>query len=279
MGTRLRSLLAAVPAFVFACLAFSFCVANITSRDWSRRNYYNASLDPLAWDVPLYSIYRSPFQICDVSSDTSANATIYTEHCNTFHAYGFDKTSCETVFATQNYSAANTGDERLCQQIHYAGNLVITSVTFISLGFVLTLLMTILAFVLASPAKAPEAAEESTNNQDEVAARYSHHHRHPGPSYTPHLNLILITSFCIGATAALISQFYGILGFIQSQPDNGAFAGAPGNPDTGDLNNNHGPWIQGKALKYWATLSWIFAAFAAGAAGAAWRLPRWEKNL
>ena len=113
--------MASIPAFVFACLAFSFCVVNITSRGWSHRNYYNASLDPLAWDVPLCAIYRSPFQICDVSVDTSAdNVTIYTEHCNTFHAYGFDKTSCETVLATQNYSAANTGDERLCQQIHYA---------------------------------------------------------------------------------------------------------------------------------------------------------------
>lgn len=271
---RLRYLLASVPAFIFACLAFSFCVANITSRDWSRRNYYNASLDPLAWDAPLYAIYRSPFQICDVSSDTSANnVTIYTEHCNTFHAYGFDKTSCERVFATQNYSAANTGDERLCQQIHYAGNLVITSVTFISIGFVLTLVMTILAFILASPATSTEATEEGTNH---------HHHKegqHPGPSYTPYLNLILITAFCIGATAALISQFYGILGFIQSQPDNGAFAAAPGNVNTSDLDNNHGPWIQGKALKYWATLSWIFAAFAAGAAGAAWRLPSWGRGL
>jgi hypothetical protein len=286
---RITSLYYSLPAFIFAALAFSFAIVGITSRDWSRRNYYDPTLGPREFKYPLYAEHRSPFQVCVVHGDIN-NGSIYTEECNTFRAYGSfssNATSCEIVNITGSYDDANTGDERLCQQIHYAGNLSITSITFVSLGFVLTLLMTILAF-LQGPAPAEAEEEENgraTHEHKDGEAAASHHHVHPhrnqGPSFTPYLNLVLIASFAIGATAALISQFYGILAFIQSQPDNGAFAASAGNvvqPGSTE-NNNHGPWIQGRALKYWVTLSWIFAAFAAGAAGAVWRLPRWQKGL
>jgi hypothetical protein len=273
MARILRLVSSSLPAFIFASLAFAFTVITITSRDWAQQNHFDNALDMKNWSKPIYRTYRSPFQICTVSQDTASdNTTIYTEHCNVFDAYGFDKTSCETVFATQNYSAAQTGDERLCQQIHFAGNLAITSTTFISLGFVLTLLMT-----LACCASSPAAHSEHVNEDEPSATTVQHHRRRP--TYAPYMNLILITSFAIGATAALLSQFYGILGFIQSQPDNGLFASARGNVIDPTQDDNHGPWIEGRALKIWVTCAWVFAAFAAGAAGAAWRLPRWEKSL
>jgi hypothetical protein len=291
---RIRSLISPLPAFVFAALSFSFAIVAITSRDWSRRNYYDPGLNNPGFRDPIYSEYRSPFQICTVYGDAN-NGSIFHEDCKTFRAYGSfgsNATSCEILNITGSADASNTGDQRLCQQIHYAGNLDITSVAFVSLGFVMTLFMTIFAY-LQGPAAGSgdrdgvletQAADNGQRKEDEVAARHGHghgHHHNRGPSFTPYLNLVLITSFAIGATAALISQFYGIIGLIQSQPTNGAFAVSPGAvvEPSSTLNTNHGPWIQGRALKYWVTLSWIFAAFAAGAAGAVWRLPRWEKDI
>lgn len=264
----LSRFLSPLPAFIFASIAFSFTIVAITSRDWTRQEWYDPSLDAKLWATPIYSIYRSPFQICNVAASQNGNITTYTLQCNVFHAYGFDKTSCETVFATQNYSAANTGDERLCQQIHYAGNLSITSTTFICLGFVLTLLMTVVATMTSS-----SSAEDGTSDTD-----MAHHHRRR-PTWPALVNLALITAFAIGATTGLLSQFYGILAFIQSQPDNGAFAAARGNVIDSTQQDNHGPWVEGLALKYWVTCAWVFSALAAGAAGAMWRLPKLEKRI
>lgn len=278
---RLSSLLSPLPPFILASLAFAFTIVTITSRDWAHQKHYDPSLDMKDWKTPLYSIYRSPFKICEITKDISSNnVTIYSLNCNTFDAYGFDKTSCEVVFATQDYSTANTGDERLCQQVHRAGNLAITSTTFISLGFVLTLLMTILSYTTgtssSSSAEAPTAEGAEAQSKPEPNTQHATHHRHY-PSYTPMINLFLVVSFSIAAITALLSQFYGILAFIQSQPDNGAFASARGNVNDPTQDNSHGPWIEGYALKAWVTCAWVFSAFTAGAAASVWRLPRWEK--
>jgi hypothetical protein len=272
---RLSRFLSPLPAFIFACIAFSFTIVTITSRDWTRQEWYDPSLDAKLWATPIYSIYRSPFQICNVAAGQNGNITTYTLQCNVFDAYGFDKTSCETVFATQNYSAANTGDERLCQQIHYAGNLSITSTTFICLGFVLTLLMTVVASTISS-----SSAEDGDGGvKDGTPDTHTAHQHRRRPTWPALVNLVLITAFAIGATTGLLSQFYGILAFIQSQPNNGAFAASRGNVIDPTQQNNHGPWVEGRALKYWVTCAWVFSALAAGAAGAMWRLPKWEKRI
>ncbi|KAH0566347.1 hypothetical protein GP486_000253 [Trichoglossum hirsutum] len=261
---KISSALSCLPPFVFAVLAFAFTIVAITSRDWAQQNHYDPSLDMKDWKTPIYTIYRAPFKICEVSN--SANSTTYTLHCNTFKSHGFDKTSCETVFATQNYSNANTGDARLCEQIHFAGNLSITSTTFISLGFLLTLIMTVVSFVYASTTSKDEATSTPTATPD-----------YHSPSYTPYINFFLITSLAIGAVTGILAQFYGIVGFIQSQPSNGAWASARGNVIDPTQDNAAGPWVEGKALRAWITCAWIFSALAAGAAGAVWRLPVWEK--
>jgi hypothetical protein len=267
MARILRRASSVLP-FVFAALAFAFTVVTITSRDWARQKHYDPSLDMKDWETPIYNIYRSPFQICEVTKDNpNENTTTYVLHCNTFDAFGFGKTSCETVFATQNYGAAHTGDERLCQQVHRAGNLAITSTTFITLGFTLTLLMTLVGCTSGS-ADSTTAADGSSD-----------HHGRKRPFYTPYINFVLITSLSIGATCGLLSQFYGVLAFIQSQPPNGAFASGRGNVIDPTQDNASGPWIEGTALKAYLTCAWVFSAFAAGAAGAVWRLPRWEKDV
>jgi hypothetical protein len=271
----LSRFLSPLPAFIFACIAFSFTIVTITSRDWTRQEWYDPSLDAKLWATPIYSIYRSPFQICNVATGQNGNITTYTLQCNVFHAYGFDKTSCETVFATQNYSAANTGDERLCQQIHYAGNLSITSTTFICLGFVLTLLMTVVASTISS-SSAEDGDGGVKDGMPDTPTAHQHRRR---PTWPAFVNLVLITAFAIGATTGLLSQFYGILAFIQSQPNNGAFAASRGNVIDPTQQNNHGPWVEGHALKYWVTCAWVFSALAAGAAGSIWRLPKWEKRI
>jgi len=303
---RIGSLISPLPVFIFATLAFSFAIVGLTSRDWSRRNFYDPGLSPPGFRSPIYSEYRSPFKICTIYGDVN-NASIFHEDCKTFRAYGSfgsNQTSCELLNITGSADSSNTGDQRLCQQIHYAGNLSITSLSFVTLGFVLTLIMTVLALVnsRSASASAPadpseEAAKEEAQPEAAAATTYDNHthshthttshHRHPQqqdsnkPSYTPYLNLLLILSFSIGALAAFISQFYGIIGFIQSQPNNGAFAASPGdvNDPRAPFNNNHGPWYQGKALKYWVTMTWIFGALAAGAAAMVWRLPRVVKDI
>ena len=266
--------------FVFTTLAFAFTIMSITSRDWASQKHYDPSLDMKDWKSPLYSIYRSPFKICVMNKDVSVtNTTTYTLQCNSFHPYGFDKTSCETVFATQNYSAANTGDERLCQQIHSAGNLAITSTTFIGVGFLLTLIMTIMAYVfVASPNSQANANVDTSNdleNRDGATATAAS----TRPSYTQYINLVLILCLSIGGICGLLAQFYGILGFVQSQPDNGAFASGRGNVFDPTQDNAHMPWIEGTVLRSYLTCAWVFSAFAAGAAAAVWSLPCPPKDI
>jgi len=275
---KLARLLHPLPPIIFACLAFAFTVVTITSRDWARQYHFSTS-ESIEWNKPLYSLYRSPFQICELKDE---NSTSYNLHCYVYDAYGFGKTSCESLFATQSDEAAQTGDLRLCQQIHRAGNLAITATTFISLGFLCTLLMTILAYTYSPSKAAAEIAEAEANNhesKDGVVAASTHHRRHHKyPKYPSYVNLVLITAFAIGATATLLSQFYGILAFTESAPDNALFAGGKAQPFSLD-DNKHAPWIEGRVLSAYATCAWVFAAFAAGAAGAAWRLPRIEKGI
>lgn len=267
-----------LPAFIFAILAFCFAIVAITSRDWTRQSWYDPSLDPKLWATPIYTIYRSPFQICNVATTSANNITTYALQCDRYHLVGFDKTSCETVYATQNYSAANTGDERLCEQIHYAANLSVASTSFICLGFVLTIVMTIVAFVTGASGAGGEDSNDA-EAKPEGTTQAAQAGQSAGPAWPAYINLVLIAAFAIGALTGLLSQFYGILGFIQSQPNNGAFAAARGNVIDPTLQNNHGPWVQGFAIRFWVTCAWAFSALAAGAAGAVWKLPVWEKNI
>lgn len=82
----------------------------------------------------------------------------------------------------------------------------------------------------------------------------------------------LLTALAVAAMCAFLSQFYAILGLVQSQPDNGAWASMPlgevQDSQTGDLH--HAPWIQGNALSVYVSLGWFFSVITAGTIGAFW---------
>lgn len=264
--------------FIFALIAFVFALLSITSPEWSTQDAFDPSLDMIEWVEPLYSRSRSPFRICEASraDTTSANdstvTSTYTISCQKYEAFGVGKTSCESVHALQSYTPARTGDYRLCQQIHKSGNLIITSTTFIGLGFTLILLLTLLSL---QPIKSSSSTSHTANGETTTHAAPPSQKRKS--SITPYFNLVVITSLSIGAITALLSQFYGILAFVQSQPPNGAWASGRGNVIQGNQEISYGPWVEGVVLKAYLTCAWVFAAFAAGSAGAVWRLPRWEK--
>jgi len=81
---------------------------------------------------------------------------------------------------------------------------------------------------------------------------------------------VFIIALSVSTVATLLSQFYAILGLVQSSPDNGRFASFVGGGPNLDGDTSHAPWVQGRALSIFASLGWIFNALAAGAAGGFW---------
>jgi hypothetical protein len=292
-----RFLKAGLPALSSA-LSFAFIIAAVTSRDWVRRNYYDPLDDMKAWDKPLYRNYRSPFIVCSPSNEDGTNeqgnvtTTTVTLTCHRFRPFGFGDTSCETVFATQDYESAVVGDQRMCQQVHYAGNLAITAAFFIGLAL---LLVIILAISSAGYGLRPRKSSKTSSTEEGEAAAVTAEGQKEHTATTnnnatsslkvsksnlaPTLNFFAVLFASVGAVSALIAQFYGVIGLVQSNPDNGRWAGTAGNAADPTLDNSHGPWLQGTALSVFVTLAWMFGAFAAGAAAAVWRLPRLEKLL
>jgi hypothetical protein len=234
----------------------------------------------------IYTLYRSPFIICSASSHVSNSSdsqsiTTYDVSCQNFKPFGFNQTSCEEEVATQDDSAVNLGDSRLCQQIRLAGNFGIASTVFISLGFILTSIATIatLTILLRFPRTAePQGAEHGSS----TAPQNSHegHHRRKRSTLIPHLNLTLVTFLSIGVITALIAQFYAVEGLIQSAYNNADFSTSQGTSAAEvQISGIHGPWFQGKGLSGYATCAWGFAAAAGAVAAKAWRLPEWNTGV
>lgn len=265
---------------IFALVAFIFSVLTITSTQWTLRNNYDESLLVSQWKTPIYTLSRSPFAICSAVANVVNGTTSYSISCQHFRPYGTGKTSCEALLVTQDDSAANTGDARLCQQIHFAGNFAIASTTFITMGFCLTGILLLGSLLTSFSSGAGETRGERADNElntagDRIHESKSHFrgHRH---TFAPYINLLAVTFLVIGAILGVISQFYGILGFIQSAPNNAEFAGA-GSTDTS--HGSHGPWFEGPGLSRYCTLAWAFSLVGGLIALGVWRLPRWEKVL
>lgn len=297
MRLRLIQLLSSSFPPVLALIAFVFSVLTITSKDWALRDNYDESLLVTQWKTPLFTLSRSPFRICDAIADNTKPVT-YTISCQNFRPFGFNRTSCELGIATGSDSASNFGDARWCQQIHRAGNFGIASLTFITLGFILTGLLAIGTFLtLLFPgvsstshetkerseavdtgniqhpdSSKPVAAENQNHPQHHEQQR---HHRRRG-RLAPYFNLLLVVFLVVGAITGVISQFYGVLGLIQSAPNNADFAGS-GSTDTS--SGTHGPWYEGRGLRLYPTLAWGFSLAGGWAAGLIWRLPRLDKVL
>lgn len=272
-------------------VAFVFSILALTSPEWASRNSYDPLQKPKNWtDANLvYTLQRSPFKICSanphdmtVNSTTGSDPvtiTTYTVDCEQFRPFGFDQTSCELEVATKANNVSNIGDARQCQQIHYAGNFEIASTVCVTLGFALASIAMLLTIVSVGPGE-PGTSEGEGNGTDHHHQHDHHHDRHhhkhgrPHVFFAPYLNLLLVTTLCVGVITAVISQFYAIEGLIQSAVNNGDFTTSAGTSET-----DHGPWYQGKALSVYMTCSWGFAAGGAAMAAQTWRLPRWEKLI
>jgi hypothetical protein len=303
--------------FIFAVLAFSFSLKAITSRDWASRNTYKSRLPHKNWTTPIFTSYRSPFIICDgvqtaTKSPTNATILTYPLTCIHYKPFGFNATSCETVAVTKLYNLYKTGDARLCQQIHFTGNLTIAATVFIGLGFLLAILMTVLAFLQGQSSTRPTTASDNNtetvvkpkperdveaeiNDPADTHSSHNHHHKTPQHAppppatvptppksfarrYGPYFNAALILFLVLGAILYVLAQSYAVQAFTMSAPDNGRFASLAGNALNAD-GDNHDPWVQGKALTVFASLVWLCAGLSASMALLVWRLPTTGRTL
>lgn len=288
-------------SLAFSFLAITFSLLATTSHTWAKRDYYD-SVIPERWTHPNYTISRSPFFICSARPNfVTVNGSLpddeptlslanYTISCDNYRPYGTNRTSCELRSVTKNDSIVTDGDSRLCQQIHLAGNFAISGSVFISTGFLLYLLLGgfTLSRLLAGPSSkmsssGAQAAAESGNKREtsemvDTAQREPRAHRKRVRSYTSFLNLTASISLYLGAILSLIAQFYGILGLVQSAPNNADWAsssaGNSKNVDT-DVVGYHGPWYQGNALSVYFTCAWAFALAATVVASRTWSMPAW----
>jgi hypothetical protein len=281
MAEMFSSVIATTLTFAFALVSLTFSILALTSRKWALRHHYDPNLSDLDWVNATYTQYRSPFKICNafpVSSNNAASAQQYTQNCTHFKAYGFDKTSCELAIATQSDGANNIGDARLCQQIHLAGNFGIASSTFVGLGFLVTLALVASTF-LNRPSTSQHHPDRGNVEESEATPsgkkKPEHRKENKAQAIFAFINLMLVVFLAIAVITGLISQFYGILGFIQSMPNNSDFSSSRGQ-DVTDLgtHGDHGPWIQGKALSVYLTCAWGFGLATIGMASITWRLPR-----
>lgn len=292
-GAALR-IVGVLAALLFSLLAFIFSILATTSHKWALRDYYETVVQE-QWIHPNYTISRSPFRICtatpnyaqSVSSDGEPVLVLsnYTVACEGFSVHGTSKTSCELRSITKTDNATNVGDARLCQQIHDAGNYAISSTLFVSLGFLLTLglsALTIHKNVLRS-SQTPATANlaHSSSDQDKqrghetAASEPERHGTQPQYLRTSIVNFVAVSFLCIGAILAILSQFNGVLGFIQSAPNNADWASSAAGNAKAD-GGYHGPWYEGVALRAYMTCAWTFALAAAVTASRAWRLPTWH---
>jgi len=298
MALRLTRIILLFTIFAVALLSFIFSILATTSSEWAIRDYYDTVV-PTDWHHPNYTISRSPFRICTAKPEFGRSTgpppddeptlilVSYNVSCKNYKPYGRDRTSCELSSVTGNDSVANVGDARLCQQVHAAGNYAISGTVLISVGFLVVLLLVPMAF-LQTRSSHSEATMRDAEPSDNIAvdktgtrATTSTGQTHSSPSRSLFRSLHFSSAvlFYIGAILILISQFYGILGFIQSSPNNADWAtSAAGNSKDVDTNivGYHGPWYQGVALSAYLTCAWVFALATPVLTTRLWSFPRFN---
>ena len=286
-SSRLTAVLASLLPLALCTIAFAFAITATISPEWAVRHNYNTS-EEQDWSSAtlIRTETRSPFIVCGLTTNDDGEAQVA---CTNYMGSG--NSSCESWNQTGSNSVANYGDQRLCQQIDWTGNLAIASTTFIGIGFLLTLSMSLIAtLALISPAviradenPTEEGEEQSSTDKTNATVairqrqRPQPHRRHKYLSPTaPYVNALLVMTLIIGAILYALAQFYGVLAFVQSAPDNAAFAfyggGNPALPPPGNAQP-HAPWIQGKALSVYGSVAWFAAVLTALCAAWVWRLP------
>ncbi|KAK0109114.1 hypothetical protein ONS96_002941 [Cadophora gregata f. sp. sojae] len=284
MASKILSIVGSTLPLVFGILSLSFVAVSFTSRDWVRQEYFPPQLQPLDWKDPLFTLYRSPFVVCGASPSRNGSEILrYDINCSRFAVSGRGKTACQTPNETDAYSSI-TGDWRMCQQIHLSGNLVLAALVFVSVALATLIGLSIVFIpravrggqVFGTPSDVEDSMEGSScRPQKATAAQTSVTTSTQQPIQSLAIIIAtyaLLVALSVTAMCTFLSQFYGILGLIQSQPDNGLWAslslGAVQDQQTGDLH--HAPWIQGNVLTIYMSLAWLFSALAAGAIGGSW---------
>ena len=294
MASTILGIVPSIATAIFSLLSFIFSLLAITSKKWAVRDNFDPKLNPLDWKTPIYALSRSPFSVCtatlvDASADPSQTSSFRVQ-CSNFRPRGFNHTSCELAIATRSDTAPTIGDARLCQQIHYAGDFFIASTTFIGLAFLVTLVLVVFTVIkrpqFVSDVQAPPK-NTTTPDEEQPCEPTSAGQAQPvassppqGSVWVPWVVLLLLIFVFIGFAAALIGQYYGVLGLVQSLPNNADFASSSaGSKDDTNTQGNHGPWYQGVGLSAYATCAWAFAALAGTIASRSWPLPQWRVAL
>jgi hypothetical protein len=262
----LQVILSTTP-LIFGVLGFAFIITTFVSRDWVRQDWFLPRYQPLDWDshTSLYTIYRSPFVLCGANATKSDNGTTtYQVLCHRYKVYGRGQTACQTPNETAAYSNV-TGDWRMCQQVHLSGNLILASLVFVCVAIVMLLVLSYFFILKSQSTKSANAATNASGEVHEKSTFRQLASVRVGAYW-------LVTALSAAAACAFVSQFYAILGLVQSQPDNGAWAvqslGSVVDSQTGDLV--HAPWIQGKALTIYVSLGWFFSFLSVGAISSTW---------
>jgi hypothetical protein len=135
--------------------------------------------------------------------------------------------------------------------------------------------------MMALTMRGPKSANsEQVNTEalpEESKAVHSHSHKHDHAASATsqrnrRINVFLLFCLAAGSVQIILSQYYGILAFIQSMPDNGSFAGRTASPPPGV--EQHNPWVQGKALSIFGSVAWLSGLLAMSASLLQWGLPR-----
>ncbi|KAM7207808.1 hypothetical protein V8F20_001850 [Naviculisporaceae sp. PSN 640] len=279
--------IAGILPFIFSLLAFTFSLLAVTSPEWAKRDQYPDNTDAISQSTPIYTLFRSPFQICiasgvpadEPSTSSSGNSTassgeeeepdnqpppvvnlIYTTTCTHYQVYGLGKTSCELPNVVGSNLAQNVGDARQCQQIHLSANYHVASAVFLGVSMLATLILFTTNLSDSSKYASHSSSLENGNGNGNNHIR----HRHHFPKILTILPTLLNPLIITGVITALIAQFYAIQGLIQSAPNNGDWTTSQGNRE------HHDPWIQGKGLNVYLSLSWFWALLAGWSGWVIW---------
>ncbi|KJX99850.1 hypothetical protein TI39_contig350g00004 [Zymoseptoria brevis] len=272
-SSKLSTILSSLLPLALCTIAFAFAITATISREWAVRHNYSEPEADWSQANLIRTETRSPFVVCGTVGETYV--------CTQYTGSG----SCKSLAALDDNQDATYGDERLCQQIHWAGRLAVASTTFIGIGFGIALCMSLVAtLALLSPAvlQAEDTDEQRGTTTDPkmesnvVVTQRRRPRPHRKQKYlspmAPYINALLVAVLITGAILYVLAQFYGVLAFVQSAPDNGAFAAYGGNTAPGEAKYM-GPWIQGKALSVYGSVAWFAAVLTALSAAWVWRLP------
>lgn len=141
---KIARLIAALAPLALATIAIAFAIQATLDKDWAQRDIFNGGGTDSEFDWTAAFVntteYRSPFILCgyvqnNLTLSRMDQDNTYTYTCKRYAAYGQGNTSCESLNVTGSRLDARYGDQRLCQQIHWTGN--VSSLPFSSQPLVL----------------------------------------------------------------------------------------------------------------------------------------------